>query len=326
MALPDLAPIQCRPWWYAQFAPLSTGANRPVVHSGCSVSEGNVACHPEQMRANAEQQMRAAGYWQKSAPLSLAAYTLARYTSSEVGNGTPEEKVAVAETAINRARGTRTSAGWYPNDDTQTGVVKLLLYRTPGASSYGWYGPIHSGTTSPYGRWASTNLDPGIDDILIADFVLGGGSEDFARGPIAQYGMEVRSIIPYPQTLVARVAQNNNEYWVGPLPGVDPWHTFLLFQDKSIAASSPTGQALVARGQAAVADPPQRPDWSLLPVCSALQAPPLAVAGIALAIGLGLAYAVATWIEPAWRGTKYHDLDTNPRVWEKYNQLEPWKH
>jgi hypothetical protein len=319
--------VTCRPWWFAEFAALSTGSDRPKIASGCSVVNGNVNCYPEQMRAAAEAKMRQLGYWRKRDPLPLAVYTLARYTSSEVGGGTPEEKVAVAEAAIHRATGTATAPGWYANDPDP--VSSLLLYHrhsqgTSGHPNYGWYGPIHGPggvSTAPYGRWAATSADPGIDDILIADFVYNGHTKNFSRGAVTQYGMEYLS---YPQAQVEKEAYESNKYWVGPLPGVDPWHTFLLFQDKSISPNSSAGQQLIAQGQSVLVDKSQRVDWSLLPVCVTLRAPPVAVAGVALALGLGLAYAVGTWIEPAWRGTKYHNLQTDPAIWQRYNRLDPW--
>ena len=258
----------CLPWWHTKFVALSTGHSRPRISSGCSIVGGNVNCQPESMRARAEAELRRLGYWTKGT-MPLAVYTLARYASSEVGGGTPEEKVAVMEAAINRARGTDTSRGYYPNDAADTGIVRLLLYRQGSSShpNYGWYGPIHAGSTSPYGRWASTNQDPGIDDLLIADFVLAGKSNNFARNAVTQFGMDVRSIISSPRALVAKVAQQSGYYWVGPLPGVDHWHTFLLRQDKNLAPSSPQGQQLVSMAQASLTDPMQRADWTNYPVC-----------------------------------------------------------
>lgn len=233
----------CLPWWHSLFAGIG-GDNRQIVRSGCRTVDGNVRCQPEAMRAAAE---RKAGR-----PISLATYTLARYMSSEVGSGTPEEKVAVAEAAVNRGRGD---------------VVALLLYRqATGHPNRGWYGPIHgpSGvSTAPYGRWAATSKDPGLDDLAIADFVLSGNSDNFARGARSQLGMEYLSS---PNYTVKKLA-GRRDYWVGPLPGVDHWRTFLYARHSGIAPEGAAGQELLQRGLAAVASP-TRPDWSGLAICA----------------------------------------------------------
>ena len=70
------------------------------MHSGCRVNEvGNVACGPDALRAQAEGMLRQAGVWAGRRSLPRPTYTLARYMASEVGNGTPEEKVAVGQAA-----------------------------------------------------------------------------------------------------------------------------------------------------------------------------------------------------------------------------------
>lgn len=314
--------LACLPWWHGQFAPLG-GSNRLKIKSGCQRSGGNVQCDPEDMRANAEAQMRQLEYWTKG-PMPLAVYTLARYVSSEVGSGTPEDKVGVLEAAINRANGTATARGYYANDNVYDGVTKLLLYRQrSGHPNRGWYGPIHGSggvSTAPYGRWAATSSDPGVDDILLADFVINGGTDrNFANNALDQVGAEWLPKLS--QGLPKRAA--SGQYWVGPVPGIDHWHTFLFFQDKSISPSSPRGQFLIKRGQDALDS--GRPDWSQLSICRKLRMPVGAVTAVALLAGLGLAFAAATWIEPAWRGSKYHDLDTDPLLWQRYNRLDPWK-
>jgi len=305
----------CLPWWHDTFAPLSTGSNRPQIKSGCRTVNGNVACSPEAMRASAEAEMRRLGYWKKAGAMPLAVYTLARYASSEVGSGPPEEKVAVMEAAINRALGTSTTRGWYPAGN----INNLLLYRQSSTShpNYGWYGPIHdSGGKSPYGRWAATSKDPGVDDLLIADFVLAGKSKNFARGAVTQYGPEH---LTDPRSSVPVLAKDGN-YWVGPLPGVDHWRTFLYMQDKTIAPSSPLGQQLIAAAQAALAKPIRRPDWSGLSVCrrgflGRVPGPVYALAGVGLAVG--------AWYYLSRTRRQLALAPPAPRLKERY-AFDPW--
>lgn len=240
--------MTCLPWWHTQFAALG-GRNRVKIKSGCATVSGNVQCAPENMRAAAAAKL--------GQPISLAEYTLARYISSEVGSGSPEDKVAVAEAAMRQSKGN---------------VNALLLYRqAPGHPNRGWYGPIHGPeglSSAPYKRWASTSQDPGVDDILIAKFVLSGKSENFSGGADDQIGMrlllkpDARST---PQQSILYNARRQ-KYWVGPLPGVDHWHTFLYAKRSNIAPNSAAGKALIDRALKAVADP-RSPDWSKLTIC-----------------------------------------------------------
>jgi hypothetical protein len=245
--------MTCLPWWHSKFdgVPAFT-----VSMPGCRVgSDGNVPCDPETLRADAEAQMNAAGY---AGDLSLEAYTLARYLQSEVGTSRVEESIAVAEAAVNRAA------------REGKGVLDVLLYRA--GSGYGHYGPIHgigTGTsTAPYGRWAATSQDPTLKALLMAKLVADGDSADFAQGaddqdgPEAWVGQGQNALTNY----VARLA-TNGKYWVGPLPGVDHWHTFLQFTP-GVRKDSAEGQALMQRGIDALQLPMERPDWSGLSICS----------------------------------------------------------
>ncbi len=228
------------------------------------------------MRASAEQRLRTAGYLSS---LSLDTYTLARYMQGEVGSGTLEERVAVGEAAINRARMEGTT------------ITGLLLYRQPaGHLNRGYYGPIHGiGTgvsTAPYGRWATTAADPTLLTVLLADLITSGTSGNFAMGADDQDGPEAwisqgqASLTNYVQGLAAR-----GKFWVGPLPGVDHWRTFLQITP-GISANSPVGQALLARGIQALALPAQRPRWpSDMPICSK----PASGLGLTLALLGGIA-------------------------------------
>ena len=261
----------CFPWWHKVYERWRTA----TVPSGCATVAGRVQCAPESMRAHAEAVLRNLGVWTASKPLSLAAYTLGRYVTSEVGvKATAEEKVAVMEAAWNRG------------GRTDQGVVQLLLYRTPGSAGYGAYGPIHAaGMTAPFGRWAATSQDPSIEALLLADLVLTGRTADFSRGTDDQAGPSVEyppgdpRAERYPvgwfyRSLPGRASKGN--YWVGPLPGVDHWKTFLVQRRPDVAPTSQLGRALLAQGQAALSQRPSpwtaralyRPDWSRVPMCA----------------------------------------------------------
>jgi len=247
---------QCYPWFHAKFEPLRQ-AKQVTIRSGCSLgSNGNINCPPEAMRANAEAQLRAMG---ALGSLDLETYTLARYMQGEVGSGTIEERVAVGEAAVNRAK----LAG-------KKSALDILLYRqAPGHPNRGWYGPIHGSggvTSAPYGRWATTSADPTVLTLLLANLVTSGQSNNFSRGADDQDGLEYTAAFPDPAYKVTKEAGEGN-YWVGPLPGVDHWHTF-LWRHYGVSKSSAEGAALLARGLAAVADR-TRPTWPAdMPVCN----------------------------------------------------------
>lgn len=230
-------PTNCYPWWHAKFAPLRA---KPIyVRSGCAIDgNGNVACAPEAMRANAEQQLRAGGYLSK---LSLETYTLARYMQGEVGGGhgagTLEEAVAVGEAAVNRAR-----------VEGRKDANAILLYRQgPGHPNYGFYGPIHGGSgtgSAPYGRWATTHTDPTVLACLLAELITSGQSDNFNRGADDQAGLQYAVNFPSVPGAITTWA-NRGQFWVGPLPGVDHWRTFLVQQKRGETARSPWGATWV---------------------------------------------------------------------------------
>ncbi len=256
--------IDCYPYFHNLFDDVAN----VVINSGCGIGgDGNVGCDPESMRASAEAQLAALGYPRS---LSLEAYTLGRYMHSEVGSGTIEERVAVGEAAVNRARREYGIMG---------SVNDLLLYRQnpksacwPAcAANRGKYGPIHgvgTGTsTAPYGRWAATSRDPSLKSLLIADLIVSGKSFDFSNGADDQDGPEAwinqgqASLTGYVQRLASK-----GKYWVGPLPGVDHWHTFLQFTPGPLVTNK---AELLQRGIEALTLPAQRPQWDPnLPVCS----------------------------------------------------------
>lgn len=256
-------PSTCWPPWHATLAPLAQGA-QVTVFSGCALNDqGNIACSPESMRAAAETRLRALAPGLFSGKLSLEAYTLARYMQSEVGSGTIEERVAVGEAAVNQAKLRGKT------------VLNVLLYNQgPGHPNYGFYGPIHGPTgvtTAPYRRWASTRLDPTVLTLLLADLVASGRSGNFARGADDQSDLFNRTAYPNPVSTLQSTAARGN-YWVGPLPGVDHRHTFLM-RKYGVLPTSPQGMALLARGIGAVSSS-AGPVWPVSTAVCTTSGPP----------------------------------------------------
>ena len=213
--------MPCWPSWHPTYVNLSN----KVVSSGCATVGGNVQCKPSDMAAKAG--------------VSLEAYTLARYMQSEVGSGTIEERVAVGEAAVNRAKLAKTD------------ILARLLYRQPvGHPNRGWYGPIHGPGgvgTSPYQRWAATSRDPSPQTLALAALVMSGKSGNFSKGADDQNGPQY---FPDP-TVSVRSKANGGNYWVGPLPGVNHMHTF-LYRYYGYKPTSPEGAILLQRGLDAV--------------------------------------------------------------------------
>lgn len=295
MSLPPAAtlfqPVTCMPAWVAKYAVLPN----TTVSSGCAVNAatGNVPCDPQTMAAAASAKI--------GRPVSLEAYTLARYVTSEVGTRSVPERVAVIQAALNRARYT----------ERLPSVLNLLLYRQSSTGVYarnrGYYGPIHGpdGTlAAPYGRWASTARDPALSNIILALAVLNDEiPESFSKGADDQYGPEIlvtKQGLAVTQNGVRRRG-GEHRYWVGPLPGVDHMRTFLYTTRRDIAPTSPEGKALIERGVAAISS--GRPNWSGLTVCA--EAPGLldTPSGKAAAVVVGGATAAALAVVGAavWR-------------------------
>lgn len=271
MALPPvsilLAPATCYPPWYARYRVFETGT--PRISSGAATVNGNVQARPEDLA-------RAAGK-AIGREVSVEAYTLARYLASEVGSGTIGERVAVAQNALNRVR--------YVEPKTRT-VTNLLLYRqAAGHPNRGFYGPIHgpAGVSSaPYGRWAATSRDPTVGDLQIALGVLSGDIDPaFSKGADDQMGPEH---LNDPVGSVVSHGKNRRQYWVGPLPGVNPWHTIQYRTIKDLDPASPLGQTLIARGVAAMRA--SKPDWSQTLFCADARSP------VAMNVLLGFASTV----------------------------------
>lgn len=243
-----LDPVTCWPAWYPRVAKYNGRDASTVVGSGCATVGGNVQCRPADMAAAAARRT--------GLPITLEVYTLARYMASEVGSGNATEKIAVAQAAVNRARLEGIS------------INKLLLYRQASTHpNYGYYGPINvrvdGELTAPYGRWAATSRDPTLGELVLALGVMDGTFDGFNKGADDQDGPEY---FKDPVGYVRREGAKG-KYWVGPLPGVDHWHTFQLRTLRGVAPSSELGRALIARGVAALSSK-ARPSWDALPVCS----------------------------------------------------------
>ena len=248
----------CYPWFHS-YTPLSQ-AHQVQVPSGCEVSnDGNIHCSPEIMRKSAETQLQVTGLFANG--LTLAVYTLARYIQSEVGNGTIEERVAVGEAAINRAK----------LEQLPYGIVSLLLYRQH-SKLYGAINVVGVKT----GRWASTSKDPTVLNLILSDLILSGVTNNFNLGADDQDGLEYRKYFPVPMNRILSAAKEGN-YWVGPLPGVDHWKT-TLFRKYGFKSSSNEGQSLIKRANETFGNPKWdyngliikelRPVWpSNLPIC-----------------------------------------------------------
>ncbi len=269
-------PITCYPDWYARYLPFADGTAR--IASGCATVNGNVQCDPKLMAKAAGQRI--------GQEVSLEAYTLARYLSSEVGNGSLAEKVCVAQNAINRVR--------YAEPRTRT-LTNLLLYRqAAGHPNRGFYGPIHQGTDAPYGRWAATSRDPSVGDVLIALGVLSGDIDPwYSKGADDQLGPKALKAHGYDPVLsVHNHGLNRRQYWVGPIYGVDPWQTFQYRTMPEVDPRSPIGQALIDRGVAAMRS--SSPSWTGLEPCASSYGLKLGLVAAA-SLAVGVVGAVIFW-------------------------------
>jgi len=242
----------CIPWWYKILVDVLAkpwaNTRLPVMPGCTTVVEGNVPCEPAKLAAFGEAWLKA------NQPdvlvliggaLPRPLYTLARYIQSEMGGGSITERVAVGQAAMNMSKGR---------------VDDLLLYRQAATSRFrGFYGPIHGplGTsTAPFGRWAATTIAPTLGTLVIAAFVWSGKTagftdgttqwgpeylKDASTGKHMKYGTSNARVLSF-----VRYAASDGLYWVGPLPGVDPWTTWLA--KRGPAATTAAGQVLIAAG------------------------------------------------------------------------------
>jgi len=265
-------PVTCYPAWYARYLPYAQ--DTPRVTSGCATVNGNVQCDPKQLAAHAAQRL--------GLPVSLEAYTLARYLASEVGTGTLAEKVCVAQDAINRVRYAAPRLGT---------VTNLLLNNSAtNAANRGYYGPIGNGE---YGRWAATSRDPALGDLVIALGVLSGDIDPwFSKGADDQMGARANQQNGHDPVVSVRAHAARHQYWVGPIYGVDPWVTIQYRTMPEIDPASTVGQALIQQGVQAMQRP--SPSWAGFPGCATRGTSKRGlVATIALSLGVGVG---AAWL------------------------------
>jgi hypothetical protein len=184
------------------------------------------------MRAHVEGQLLASGLLPGPGSLSLAAYGVARNIAAEVGSGagsTPEEKVAIAEAAINRAR-------------SYSSVVRMLL------KDGKWFGR-QWGRNPP----VATSQDPTLEELYVAQLAVTGQTGGFARGashyydPRAQDEGHARDPARYTKDArgIYESWTQGGLAWVGDLPGIDPRRLFLLKK-----ASGSAWQAAYTAGKA----------------------------------------------------------------------------
>lgn len=239
------------PYWHPELEKL---ASLPRIKSGCSLVNGNIQCNPGQLARIYEQALRKHNlYWGR---ITNDQVSMARYIATEVGSGTPEEKVAVAEAGRNRAKMWRLT------------VDQLLrLRQRKGHPNRGFYGPIHgSGGGAPYGRWAGTKKDPKPQDLVIAKMVLDGKTNNFAKGADDQIGPSAGEGLGFGADWGSRKIRSQakkKSYWVGLLPGVNHRRTFLFRTIKNIDPDSAPGKKLVSSALNWVN---KVPDWSKTPV------------------------------------------------------------
>jgi hypothetical protein len=273
----------------------------------CGTVSGNVICEPETLRRTAAAAMRANGL---VGPLTLGAYSLARYVASEVGGGTPEEKMAVALAGIQQARES------YLLANLEQGLVRLFLYRTPGSRGYGKYGPIHSDDKGghPFGRWASTSQDPTVQEVQIALFALSGRADGFARQARNQFGPDAAkaqarrrgesdaAVYNGIHDWISGLAKKMREYWIGDVAAINPRHTMLFARRALVAPSSPEGQIMIQNAVEASFRPPlaiptvicSKPAGADVVVARSESYKPYAVAGGALAFAAAVGWAVSS--------------------------------
>jgi len=284
--MPNLAVM---PAWYG---PLLKLADLPRLNSGCPVVDGNVNCSAEALLAKVNEQMGKLGLLKR--PFTQNENALARYIDSEGGSGTPSEKVAIGEAAVNRARIAGTSVD---------GLLRLR--QQSGHPNRGYFGPIHATESecakkglkkgcAPYGRWASTKRDPSPQALVIAQMILSGETGNFAKGADDQMGPDAGVYLGFGEDWVKRkiLAQaEKSSYWVGLLPGVNHRKTFLFAQRPGITPTSPEGQKLIAD---ALKWAYIKPDWDKvsvetgLPAKGGLSILQIALLGAGSVLGTGL--------------------------------------
>jgi hypothetical protein len=143
-------------------------------------------------------------------PITLDTYSMARHVSSEVGSGTPEEKMLVAVGARLQAQRRRKSpydllACTNARDVCLYGPINVVTKDASGRTQYG----------APWKRWAATSRDPSPQDILVAELAQTGRYDREMRYADDQAAAAIIS----EKKIRERAAEG--WYWVGPIPGVN---------------------------------------------------------------------------------------------------------
>lgn len=253
-----LEPVTCIPAWFAGYLALSN----KTINSGYRVDgAGNVPADPMALtkaagRAIAGDVSLSPALRARGARLTLAAYTLARYVTTEVGTSSIGDAVAVLQDAVNQA--VRRGHG---------DVVRLLLQaQALGHPNRGWYGPINvqvNGLTAPFGRWAATTKDPTLRAIVLAQDVLDGViPRGFNKGGADQANL---TLFNNPTARIQKLA-GEGLYWTGPLPGAN--HRRSMHFAPVSDVTTPTAAALITRAVAALST--AAPSWAKTPICNDL--------------------------------------------------------
>jgi hypothetical protein len=301
--------MACFPWFHEKYSALAAeGWTKATIASGCSMDNtGNVPCSPSSLRDKAQ------AWLGQNAPqvfpliggsLSQLTYTFARYMHSEVGSGTIEDRVAVGEAGVNQAQRRAGVLGSWTS-----ALNKMLIPN-------GLYGAIHAPDAycasigkpprcNAANRWAATSRDPSVMSLLLAHLVASGASGDFANGAETQWGPDAfkfsdGSKLDSPTNVgrFIKAVANQGYYWVGPLAGVDPWHTFLVKKMSSLTGAA--SMALAAENLLLDGSRPIRPDWGSLSQCSrpllshiSPTGKTFLIASLGLAAGAGIASLVS---------------------------------
>lgn len=243
-------PTWCLPAWHSTVTGLDRRWGSKVIRSGCLTGEdGAIPCRPEAMRADAEAKLRALGAWPSSKKLTLNTYALARNINSEFGSGTPEERVAVAFSSVNRAKRDHMS------------VAEHVVHKQNHLFGR------QQGSTRP----VSTAQDPTAADVLLAELILRGEISDITHGAthyfdrVAQDAAEAKGSASLNGVGVYRSWSSGGDQltWVGHIPNVRPWRLLLMREMKG----EPNRSQVIQAGLLAVQGKNRAPDpW---PVCAA---------------------------------------------------------
>lgn len=232
--------------------------------------DGFIPCAPEAMRRYTEDYLHSQTSW--TGRLSLEAYSLARNIASEHGNGTPETKVALALSTLGQARLRSTSAH------------KLITQNNIQPGTYGQINFASVETEQQVRRWTASSKNPSLQDLAVALFVLNGHAgapgdpTNFARGADDQAHVSIFRPKGGNRDGFLRHA-DNQKYWVGNIPGIDP-HDMVLMRRMPFGKNSTAGKALIKRGQDMMNSNP--PKWAGLAVCPRPEAAIQVASGAAL--------------------------------------------